>query len=440
MTFTLGLLLATGVLAGLLISLVFPLRLLTFLAGGLSTLQIYTLPIGNVFFSASHLGGLGAWRVLGKQDVWSFGWYRAIAALVLIQALAMLWSPEPFLAFRQVIYWLPFLFVVPAVIEMSVRDRAFVEKIIRIALITSAIEAMLVIAFRVSPELEGMFLSSPISRLFISAKLLSEVGNGAYTVFDPGKAGGVFINANVASAFLGFSAMVAWGVARAFKSKLLLWIGVLDIAAVFFTGSKAGMALAVFFPALIFSRHVIRSGQVNIKFAAAACFLSAAIGLALYLGYEYFLESRYVANSEKTLSYRLAIWEFAWIVLQKNPFIGIGFGGWELDWPVFARSRGLNPFFPPHNSFIAIYAQSGLIAVTLGFIYCFSILRYLWRTLKVNDPEVKRLGEGLLCAVLWMLVQSQAENYGLIGEVHLTPLLATVLGYMVFRFRELNEK
>jgi len=431
--FELTLLLASLALFGLILSALLPLRAMVVVSVALCVLQVYTISTVGVFLSAAHLAALALWRHVAEPATLRQPWFWAVAALLLIQLVSAIWSPAPVLAVRYVLYSLPFLLVVSAVVKLARTDFAAVRRALLVVLATSAIQATLVIVFRVLPSVEFGFLYSPVARFFISANLLSDIANGAYTVFDPGKAGGFFINANVAAVFGGVMAFAAWGCASLLQAPWLRWIAALNLVSVFFAGSKAGMGMAVLMPTLMYLITVFRSGRISMGLVAGVCFTLAGGLLAVVFVADRVADSAFVGASGQTLDERLKIWRFAWQVIQESPLTGLGFGGWEIEWPAYAQAVGSNPLFPPHNAFLALFMQSGLLAALAGLVFMVTSLAYIWRRFVGSVAATKEFALSLFIAQLWLVVQAQGENYGLVGEVHLTLLMAAMMGLLVHK-------
>jgi O-antigen ligase len=314
-----------------------------------------------------------------------------------------------------------------------------VERILNFVLITTLVQVALVVIFRLAPGIKGGFLASAIAPIFISPNVLGELHNGAYTIFDPTKAGGFFVNANVGATFMGMSAFIAWGYARATLRHWPYWIVAANLLGTLATGSKAGALLALVLPLLAAAIIIFRAGRISIKLAAILCFLAAgAIPVVVY-GLQYFLASRFAIDSGQTFSERLAIWDFAWQVFQRHPFFGLGFGGWEQEWPLYAIARGLNPLFPPHNSLIALFVQSGIVTVILALAFCATFLWQLW-SLGGRRDKTGAFAFGLFFSALWAFTQSMGENFGILGESHITALLSLATGYLLYLSENEIEK
>jgi hypothetical protein len=417
---------------GLLVSLWLPRGLWVSVVAGLNAPQFYTFPVFGVYFSLAQIASLAAWPALASRQVWQHGWIRAAAALIAIQSISTVWAVTPELGLRNAIYTLPFLFVIAATLALAKENEHLLRKALTIGLLLSAVEALLIMVFRISPSLELSFLNSSVVRLFVSANIVAELGNGAYTIFDPDKAGGVFVNANVAAAYMGFCGFLAWGCAGLFKSRWLMAVAVFDLLSVPFAGSKAGVGLCALMLGLLAVLHLIKKRRIGLGLAAVICFGAGLAVVALFLGTQAFLQSSYVGNSTETLGTRFVIWEFGLTVLKSSPLLGLGFGGWEKAWPAYALSHGSNPVFPPHNALLALFVQSGIFAAAAGLVFALLTLQFIWRSANTLDLAVRRYALGLFCGVAWLFLQAQGENFGLIGEVHLTQFMALALGYLIY--------
>src|SRR6266540_2280740 len=112
-----------------------------------------------------------------------------------------------------------------------------------------AVEAGLVVLFRLLPGVEHMFLQT-VGGFFAGqntvAALFGEHGNN---VVDPAKSGGVFVNANVAAMFLGVNGLAALAVSAVTRTRWVRVVGVAALVAILFTGSKSATILALVLPA-----------------------------------------------------------------------------------------------------------------------------------------------------------------------------------------------
>jgi O-antigen ligase len=315
------------------------------------------------------------------------------------------------------------------------RDQpAFAQKCLRVMLLGSALEAVLVVAFRVLPSVELAFLSSPIADLFVPPNTLDALfALGRNNVFDPAKAGAVFVNANIASAFLGMSAVAAWYLGRVTRSTLLRAVAVLDWTAVAFTGSKAGMLCAVVVPASLALISVVRARRANpITISLVTLALGVgAVSLSLPLSQE--LLDDYADDTLATVGSREEIWRYATQMVTQHPLRGLGFGGWEQRFEVYAAMTGRSAL-PPHNSFFIVWLQSGLPGLLAALAFVATAYAMVARALHSHERELGQLALAAAGVFSWYFIQGLGENFGLIGEVHMTPMIGALFGHLCARY------
>ena len=377
---------------------------------------------------------LAPWRSALTSPLWRWPWMQALLVLAAAQAASIAWSPTPLLGIRHLIYLLPLPIAAHAFYRVSRDSPAFAQTCLRVLLLGSALEAVLVIAFRLLPSAELAFLEHPIARLFVPPNTLDALFSaGRNNVFDPAKAGAVFVNANIASAYLGMSAIGAWYVGRITKSTTLRAVAILDWTAVLFTGSKAGMLCAVLVPASLALISVIRARRANpITLSAVTLLLGlGAVSLSLPLSQELLDDYRY--NTLATVGSREEIWNYALQMVQQNPLAGLGFGGWEQRFEVYSAMTG-RAAMPPHNSFFIVWLQSGLPGLIAGLAFVVALYATVARTLGARNFELGQLALAGAGAFSWYFIQGLGENFGLIGEVHMTPMIGVLFGHLCARY------
>jgi O-antigen ligase len=431
---TLALLLSTLFAVALFVTALLPVRVLVAVGSAVNVAQLYTVSLLGIYPSLALLCWLGCWRSAFEGALWRWNWMRALLALALVQAASVYWSPSPLLGARYLIYLLPLPLAAHAFYGIARADDRTALRCLWILLLGSSLEAVLVIAFRILPSVEIAFLSRPLARFFASPNTLDALfGERNNNVLDAAKSGGFFVNANLAAGYLGMSAIAAWYVARVMGSAALRAIALLDWLAVAFTGSKAGLLCAVAIPLGLGTVGVVRSRRVNALpiFAGA---LALAIGAASFvspLGLE--LVDDYRHDSLATLGSREEIWHYATQMVEQHPLAGLGFGGWEKRFALNAYVTGPTIPMPPHNSLFILWLQSGLPGLLCGVALIGAIYGAAARASGSGDPDTRTLALGAAGAFTWYVVQGLGENFGLVGEVHMTPLLGGFLGYVCAR-------
>ncbi|MEI9952475.1 MAG: O-antigen ligase family protein [Pseudomonadota bacterium] len=372
------------------------------------------------------MGSLLLWPDMLREKR-TLAWHplKLYLGLIAVQFVSLIWSPEPIEGLKYLAYLLPFVLIVVAAKSVaSAHPRIIVWTVLVFAL-GALVEAALVILFQLRPDLENQFLQSSIAGVFITPNELTMLFDQARNnVLDEGKAGGFFINANRAACFLGIAALVVWGFAGALRSRLLKIVGTVLWVSVFFTGSKAAAALAVatlmmtwFAPALLPGSRALP----RIKVMFGALVLVAAVTAAA-------MNTEYSQGSRATFDERQLIWAHAQEQFRSHPLAGLGFGGWQLSFAVYAAKVGLNTNYPPHNTLVFIWSQSGLIAALIAAGFMLSVLRFGVRAYRAVAPEARALPLAMTMAFFWTFIQGMGENFGIVGEMHMQPLLALALG------------
>jgi O-antigen ligase len=241
--------------------------------------------------------------------------------------------------------------------------------------------------------------------------------------------------ANGAPAFLGMTAFVGWGLSLAYRRRALRAIAALLWLAVFFTGSKAGIVLALL---LLFAGYLVWHGsnrRLSIGRVTTLCGSLVVAVLGAGFGLSQLAQSDFAQDSGETLDIRVVIWTHAVHEFLAHPLLGQGFGGWEQSFTPYAAKLGIPENFPPHNTLISLWSQSGILAALIGLVFMYAVLAFGLRTLRTKSPELQALGLGTTLAFLWAFIQGMGENWGIVGDLHMQPMLASALGLTYVRYR-----
>jgi O-antigen ligase len=432
---TVTLMLSTLLAAALLVTALTPTRVAVWIGCAANVVQLHTISILGIYPSLALLCWLAPWRSVLASPLWRWPWMQALVALSAVQAASIAWSPTPLLGIRYLIYFLPLPLAAHAFYSLSRERPALAQTCLRVLLIGSALEAVLVIVFRVFPSVELAFLAAPVAKLFVPPNTLDALFYASRNnVLDAAKAGGLFVNANIASAYLGMSAIAAWYVGRITRSTTLRAVALLDWAAVLLTGSKAGLLCALALPVALSLISVIRARQANpvTLFAVTLGLGVGAVSLSLPLSQELLDGYRY--NTLATLGSREEIWRYALQMIEQHPLRGLGFGGWEQRFQLTSLLTGGTTTVPAHNSLFILWLQSGFAGLVCGLGLVAAVYAAAARALSARDFASHQLGMAAAGAFSWYFIQGLGENFGLIGEVHMTPLLGVLLGHLCARY------
>lgn len=361
-----------------------------------------------------------------------------ILAIVLLYVASLMWSPDRKLGLQPIGYFMQFLVIFAAVVTEGRREESAISRLLVVTLGFGLIQALSIVMFRVIPGLKLEFYLSSVAKWFISPKGIHiMLLKGQDNVLSAGKSGGMFgLDADICAPFLGILAFIAFGLALQYRRRWLAVLGLIFLGAVPFAGSKAGLMLAVALPILALQaiswqyrrwRSVLRLAMLGIVLGGIVAWLGPRAFEASEVG-GYRVLSALLVRSDVTLRTREKIWAFAPQVFAEHPFLGQGFGGWEKSILPYARKVGLSEgHFPPHNTIIYLWSQGGLLAALFGLGFICEVLSLGWRQMRQPNEAAFGFALAMTFGFLWSFVQGMGENYGLLGDVHMSPLLACML-------------
>jgi len=412
------------------------------LAVSLSVLQMY-LPgvmIGAYPPPLALLTGLLLWPEFLKGLKFTPAWAptKILIAIGTAYTVSLMWSIDLQSGVRALVYLWLFLAIFSAAVIEGRRNHRRVINLLACTVILAAVAAATIILFRVLPIIKLGYLQSSLASLFINRNVLELLFTTAQNnVLDPTKSGGMlFVNANVAGAYMGVMAFAGIGIFRLRGSKLALGASICCLTAIFFTGSKAAIILAILGASstmvLLVKTDANRRGRVK-NWVFIICTINVVLlaWLLFFSGMMSISSSgvrAFAGDSDATLAVRQQIWGYAAIEFFHHPLLGQGFGGWQKGFAGYARYVGVQEGYPPHNTIIYLWSQGGLVAAALGLLFIFCVLSFAKRRLKID--AVNRLF-GIVLAMSgafgWVFIHGMGENFGLLGDEHMEPVLAVLL-------------
>jgi O-antigen ligase len=401
----------------------------------LATPQLYLLPEGTtdislstafaavlapgVLISIKRGQGLALFRTV---------LFRVLLALLAVRLLALAWSPDPRAGLPSIALLGQFMIVLVLMVEALRQDSDALWRLLRFYWPWVLLEVLLVVLFRLRPEVEDAFLRS-VAEFFAGQNTVAGLfGEYRNNVLDPTKSGGVFVNANVAAMFLGVNGLAALAVSAITRSRWVRVVGVIALLAVPFTSSKVATILAFALPALAIAiLYLTRPMTTKVRI-----YLLAGSGLLGIAGVLVLAGLGLLGQLTKAFSERTIIWSFAVKSFPGSAVLGLGYGGWEIDFPPYAAEQGLyKGTFPPHNLLLAAWSVSGLVGLALTVVF---IVLTLWLAVS----RLSRRAHYDTCfvafggaAIGWVFIQGMGENTDVFGEIHLIPVLALLIGYLV---------
>jgi O-antigen ligase len=271
--------------------------------------------------------------------------------------------------------------------------------------------AILNIVFFAVPWLELAFLASPGARLLIEPNTLQGLAEVslANNVLDPGKAGTLFVNTNIASILFGFGACVSLyrmarrpGTGRGMTAALF-------IAAFLATGSRAGIAAAVGTAIAVGLVVAWRLGAARALKWTGIGALAGAVVLSLPMSRGALVR---IVSIAATGDPRILIWAHAAQLIGRNPIRGVGFHGWGESFPPYARAIGLDPTLPPHNAYLIGWLWLGIVGLaTMAVIFVGTLVSFARLTAKKWLLDLGLLG---LALTSWFGIQLFFTNFALL--------------------------
>jgi O-antigen ligase len=388
--------------------------------------QVYLLPRGTTDVALSTVVAVlliptvavWCWRNPDSRLVRS-GLLYCVIGLVVIRLLALSWSPDAGSARQPIVIMLQFAVVLVVMANALREDPGLIRRLTRVYWPGVIAEAVMVVVFRFLPGVEHAYLKS-VAGFFMGHNTAAALfGANRNNVLDPAKAGGVFVNANVAAMFLGISGLAACAIYLVTRQRFVLVTAIVALGVVPLTGSKSATALAVVFPAAVLGiYHWRRSLTPRVRRYALI-----GGGVAVVAGVLVAVVTGLLGASMDALLQRTEIWAFGAESFVRHPILGLGYGGWEDGFVEYAKAHGMWRTFPPHNLVLSAWSTTGIVGLLLTLAVLAITARIVIGALRANarDP-LAVLWAG--AALAWVWVQGMGENTDVFGSIHTIPIVA----------------
>jgi O-antigen ligase len=158
-------------------------------------------------------------------------------------------------------------------------------------------------------------------------------------------------------------------------------------------GAMAGGAMA-FMVILTLLTAVARSGRAlrNTMIALLLIVLVGGMGSVRSVALSQDVVDRYTVlqhpfETDASGADRLQFWRSAWETFEDHPLFGIGAGGWGMVW----NKQDYRDF--PHNIFLEILCEEGLVGGFLFALFFFGAIRLVWKVMRnpFTTPRGKTL-------------------------------------------------
>ena len=94
---------------------------------------------------------------------------------------------------------------------------------------------------------------------------------------------------------------------------------------------------------------------------------------------------------------RFLIWENSKQMIEENTLFGVGAGNWKIEFPKYGLDKhsvkvknGLTVYQRPHNDFIWVFSEIGIMGILLYLLIFFAVLYYLFRIIKESKEWVEK--------------------------------------------------
>jgi O-antigen ligase len=347
--------------------------------------------------------------------------------LIAITALSLLWAlpSGTHLGIVTVCIGVLFLLWLREVMMLARDDPGLLDTMMKWAVPGIAVQAVLVIVFRVSPMLEQRFLASWVGTLTVGPAAEHIFTDSPANVLAESKAGGFFVNGNVASLFGCVAAVLLCVVARRTMRRWPYAFAALSVAGAVCTGSKSAFIIGSGLTLVIIYLPYLR--RIPAVLVAVAAVIVVPLALEPATGLIERIAPTFYAAADLSYGTRAQLWSRAVQMFLESPILGTGFGGWaERVGRVGSRTD-----LPPHNVIVAAWAYSGILAAVLAVVFMVVAIAFGLRVVASQRTIYdRRTAAFALCGITWAFLHGMGDNTALYGDRQSMILIAIAYGYL----------
>ena len=107
---------------------------------------------------------------------------------------------------------------------------------------------------------------------------------------------------------------------------------------------------------------------------------------------------------------RLAHWQAALNMAQANPWLGVGFGNYEIAYPHYNLLNWQLALGHAHNYYLNVFAEAGMIGLVGYLALWVSVMVMTWRARRHPDPLARLIVVGLFGTWTYLAVHSLTDN------------------------------
>ncbi len=399
------------------------LQLFLLVALVLGVLQLYVLPFLPLAIWWILLAS--PFVVLRRRPV-TLPWLSIpILALVAVQLASVAWSPDALQGLRSAGTAACFFVVFYAGVRLFRSDERAILKIMNIAGILVAAHAVLIAVFFLNPRIESQYLKSQLAPYLSGQGVTRIYGDMFNNVILDGKAGGLFVNGNTASMFMGVCAAIFFATGIKFKSRWSFCVAVLAYVGAFMTGSKTALFIGLAWIGACGLVYALSRKSPLVLPGIVAAILVVQAGLA------YLLEKspELLADSSHTFGSRQRMWGVAFRGLSESPVLGLGYGGWFEQYRRFGSEIGFS-VRPAHNLLLQAWLDSGILGALTTLVFFGTVLFGCLRVMQGSDSMPALIACSVLAACGWVFIHGQGDNTFFYGDTHSLVYLALGLAFV----------
>ncbi len=309
------------------------------------------------------------------STVWkSFGWYRAPLILMLIAGIvSTIIAPDILSALGILKAYIVEPMLIAIIVKSVMTERADVDRIITALIASGTIVGALAIL-------------QVLTHIGIPDAWIIE--NRATSVFDYPNAVGLFLAPIVTIATVRFPLRTSHFVLRALP--ILLMLGGIVVA-------KTEAAL-VAIPAALVIISLVAPLSARIKYGVVALSIASACAVSIFAP----SLVQKIALHDSSGLVRRAQWSETLRMLADNPLLGAGLNGYPTALAPYHDATFYEIFQYPHNIFLNVWSELGLLGLTGLIIGAVLIARTTWR--RKNDVLVLAFSAALLVMLIHGLV------------------------------------
>ena len=177
--------------------------------------------------------------------------------------------------------------------------------------------------------------------------------------------------------------------------------------------------IAILFSFLIYLTLIFKNRVFSTSYKKII--ITSVISLSIILGsFLYFKQEKYFSRltNTNTAHIRTLLWENSLSIAKDHPFLGVGSGNWQIHFPKYGMNKfdeysiknGMITYQRPHNDFLWVLSENGIIGLSIYLLIFISSLFYLWRLMNFQtDSKIKKTYALFFSGIIGYMIISFAD-------------------------------